>query len=315
MNVYKVVFFGTPEIAATILQGLLTFDNVQVVLVVTQPDRIVGRKKILTPSPVKNVALDHHLSVLQPEKVGMIADQIALLEPDFLITCAYGQFIPNKILKTPKIAALNLHGSLLPKYRGGSPIQYAVLNGETTSGMSLMQMVAEMDAGPVYAQKALELAADETSGTLFEKMAPIGIELLKENLDLIATGQLEPIVQDETQVSFAYNLNGVQEKIDWTKNAREIVQFIRALTPTPIAYTSLHNQRYKIGQAEVVSPTAVSGTPGEVLELSAQGIVVQAKSGTIRILEIQRPGKKMLPANLYFHNPNLKDILVGEKFE
>jgi len=214
MNVYKIVFFGTPEIAATILKGVLTFENAQIVLVVTQPDRLVGRKKILRSSPVKEVALENHLALLQPEKVGTILDQIVALQPDFLVTCAYGQFIPTKILQTAKIAALNLHGSLLPKYRGGSPIQYAVLNGETTSGMSLMQMVAAMDAGPVYAQKSLSLAADETSGTLFEKMAPLGIELLKENLDLIANGSLQAQAQDETQVSFAYNLTGVQEQID-----------------------------------------------------------------------------------------------------
>jgi len=315
MNVYKIVFFGTPEIAATILKGILTFDNAQVALVVTQPDRVVGRKKLLTASPVKEVALANHLAVLQPEKVGDITTQIANLQPDFLITCAYGQFIPNKVLKTAKIAALNLHGSLLPKYRGGSPIQYAVLNGDTTSGMSLMQMVQAMDAGPVYAQKAINLDVHETSGTLFEKMAPLGVALLKENLAPIANGSLKPIPQDETQVSFAYNLNSSQEKIDWTKSAIEIVQFIRALSPTPIAYTLMKDQRYKIGQAEVVSPTDVRATPGTVLELSAQGIVVQTRMGTIRILEIQRPGKKMLPANLYFRNPNLKDILVGAKFE
>ncbi|KAJ3616545.1 hypothetical protein Zmor_011839 [Zophobas morio] len=209
----RIIFCGTPDIAAGILESLLEIESIEVVAVITQPDRFVGRKKVLTPSPVKVVANENDILVLQPEKIGTITLEVQNLKPDFMVTCAYGQFVPQKILDLFK-NCINVHGSLLPKYRGGSPIQYSIMNGDEVSGISLMKMIKQMDAGEVYVQEEIKIEPNDNSGSLFLKMTSLGQSMIKKYLSKILSGEIKGKPQDESQVTFAYNKVGEQEKID-----------------------------------------------------------------------------------------------------
>lgn len=317
MEKYKVVFCGTPEIGAQILKKLITVENVEVVLVVSQPDKPVGRKKEFLPTPVKKVALENNLKLIQPAKIGAEFELIKSLNPDFLVTCAFGQFIPNKILALPKIEPLNIHGSLLPKYRGGAPIQYAIWNGETKTGVSIMRMVQQMDAGPYFAQKEVVIDPNDTSGDLFLKIGIAGAELIVESLPLIATGELKPIDQDEEAVTFSKNLTADQEKIDWNQSAEKIHNQIRAFNPNPIAYTTLKNERYKIFTSRIVTEQDVFVTtmkvhfPGEILYFDKEGIIVQTKDGMLKILTFQKQGKTVTNAGIFA----LSNLPIGGTFE
>lgn len=320
MDKLKVIFCGTPTIGATILEKLAKMAEVEVVLVVSQPDRLVGRKKILTPTPVKIIANKYQLPIIQPIKIGQELETIKTVKPDFLITCAYGQFIPSSILAIPKIDAINLHGSLLPKYRGGAPIQYAILNGEHETGMTIMRMVKQMDAGDYYCQKAISINDDDNTGTMFEKLAILGAELLEENLVKISQGKLIPIVQDKTEVTFSPNISFDQERIDWTKTDRQVYNQIRSLQPWPIPHTFLNGQRYKIGKTRLIREdenfpiTLMIHQPGEIVYIDHEGFVVQTGQGYLKILEIQRPGKQMIDAGQII-NGHFTDIRHGACFD
>jgi len=233
----RVVFCGTPPIAADLLESLMLNDDVEVIGVISQPDKLQGRKQILTPTPVKVSAQKHQLSCFQPEKISDLYVQLQTLKFDFLLTCAYGQFIPSKILKLAQCEALNIHGSLLPRYRGGAPIQRAIMNGETTTGVSLMRMVQKMDAGPVFATLKTSITPDDDSGSLFLKISHLGQKVLTDNLKKIYQGSLLPTPQDSKQISYAPIITPAEEQIDWSQSAEIIKNQIRALSPTPIAYS------------------------------------------------------------------------------
>ncbi|PPE05212.1 methionyl-tRNA formyltransferase [Williamsoniiplasma lucivorax] len=318
MKKYNVVFCGTPEIGATILKQLMAMETLNVCLVVSQPDRPVGRKKEILPTPVKQVALEHNLKIIQPNKIGDDYQIIKQANPDFIITCAYGQFIPEKILQIPTLEALNVHGSLLPKYRGGAPIQYAIWKGETITGISLMRMVKKMDAGPYFAQKQVEITPDDDSGTLFQKMAIAGAELVKEALVPIALKQLPPIEQNEAEVTFCKNITSAEEKIAWEQSATEILNQIRALSPTPNAYTELDGVRFKIHQARLLTEQDLFPLnrkvhfPGEILYLDQEGIIVQTGDQLLKLLIIQKAGKTPINAGNYAINNT--DISIGGFF-
>jgi len=232
---YRVVFCGTPEIAATILKTLLTIKDIEIVGVISQPERPFGRKKELKAPPVKVVALENNLQIFQPEKIETIKDDVAMLKPDFMVTCAYGQFVPDSILNLFK-NAINIHASLLPKYRGGSPIQFAIMNGEEKTGISLMKMIKKMDAGEVYVQNAIEIATNDNVGSLFLKMGELGSKMIDKYLLDIFSKKIKGTPQNEDDVTFALNMIGEAEKINWTKKAIEINNFVRAMTPNPTPY-------------------------------------------------------------------------------
>ncbi|ALD66229.1 methionyl-tRNA formyltransferase [Spiroplasma cantharicola] len=314
---YKVIFCGTPNISVEILKGLENI-GVSIEAVITQPDKQIGRKKEIKFSPVKEYSLSKKYRLFQPLKISQIYDELKKIEADFMVTCAYGQFITQPILDLFK-NCVNVHASLLPKYRGGSPIQYAIMNGETKTGISLMKMIKKMDAGEIYCQSEIAIRQEDNSALVFEKMAVLGKKMIEENLLKIFKGELNGIQQDESKVTFAYNLKNDQEKIDWNKSANEINNFIRALSPQPVAFTYINQERIKIKSARVIKDEEklitldILFANGEIIAIDKEGIIVNTTNGFLKILELQREGKKMVSAAT-FSAPN-SPIKVGWIFK
>ncbi|ATZ20939.1 methionyl-tRNA formyltransferase [Mesoplasma coleopterae] len=313
MEKIKVIFCGTPQIGADILTALTEMENVEIVLVISQPDRPVGRKKELKPTPVKEVALLNNLKIIQPVKISEAYDEIAKIESDFIVTCAYGQFVPTKILDLPRIDSINIHGSLLPKYRGGAPIQYAIKNGDSETGISIMKMVKKMDAGDYYIQESIKIEDCDDTGTMFEKLAKLGQKMIKENLVKIYNNELRPIAQNEDQVTFSKNISTEEERINWDDSTVNVWNHIRSLSPWPIAHTFKGEERYKIQKVKILNNN-VEQKPGTIVDINENGINVQTNNGQVQIQLIQKPGKKMMEASAY-KLTNLSDLKVGDYFE
>ena len=246
----KLIFMGTPDFAATVLEGLLDDANYDVLAVVTQPDRAVGRKKEIKMTPVKEVALAHNLPVYQPEKMSGSDEMAELmtLGADGTVTAAFGQFLPTKLLDSVDFA-VNVHASLLPKYRGGAPIHYAIINGDKEAGVTIMEMVKKMDAGDMIAKASTPITDEDNVGTMFEKLAVIGRDLLLKTLPDYIAGNIKPEPQDESKATFSPNITPEEERIDWNKSAREVFNHIRGLYPWPVAHTLLDGKRFKIYEA------------------------------------------------------------------
>lgn len=307
----KVIFMGTPHFAATVLEGILTNKSYEVLAVVTQPDRAVGRKKKLKMTPVKELALAHNLPVFQPEKISGSQEMTTImgLGADGIITAAFGQFLPTKLLDSMDFA-VNVHASLLPKYRGGAPIHYALINGDERAGVTLMEMVREMDAGDMIAHSSLVIEDTDNVGTLFEKLAILGRDLLLDKLPAYLSGQLQPIPQDPSQVSFSPNIQPEEERLDWSMTARQIFNQVRGMNPWPIAHTLWKGERFKI--YEVVEVDG-AGLPGQVIARTKKDLVVATGSGAISFKTVQPAGKsKMSVAD--FLNGSGRGIQVGERF-
>ena len=244
----SVVFMGTPQFAVPILQALINDDQYDVKAVVTQPDRRVGRKHELRATPVKELAVKYGIEVLQPEKLSGSTEmqRVIDLAPDFELTAAFGQFLPVKMLEAAKIAAINVHGSLLPKYRGGAPIQYSIINGDQETGVTIMYMVKAMDAGDIIAQKAIPITKNDDSGTMFEKLSRLGRDLLMETLPKLAKGDVQPVKQDPEKVVFSPNISSEQERIDYRLPADRIDDKVRGLRPFPIGNMIIDGIQTKI---------------------------------------------------------------------
>lgn len=304
---------GTPSFSVPILQALIDEESIEVMAVVTQPDRKVGRKQILTPSPVKQLATEHEIPVLQPEKLSGSSEmqQILEWEPDLLITAAYGQFVPTKLLKAPTYRAINVHASLLPKYRGAAPIHYAVLNGDEVTGITIMYMEKVMDTGDIIAQREIPITQEDDTGTLFEKLSLLGRDLLMDTLPDIFAGKNASIKQDESKVSFSPMISKEQEKIDWKQTAKEIHNLVRALRPAPGAYTLIEGTRFKIWNTKVVSQTT-SKEPGTIVKIDKEHLYVACSEQTVLSLkEVQPAGKKRMKIEDYLIGADLK---VGDQF-
>lgn len=305
----KVIFMGTPEFSIPTLQALIDDETMEVTAVVTQPDRKVGRKQILTPSPVKQLAEAYEIPVLQPEKLSGSEEMQEILDlaPDLLITAAYGQFVPTKLLKAPTYGAINVHASLLPKYRGAAPIHYAILKGEEKTGITIMYMEKVMDAGNIISQREIPITDADDTGTLFEKLSLLGRDLLMDTLPAIFAGENESIVQDEAEVSFSPMISKEQEKIDWNNTARDIFNQVRALRPAPGAYTLLEGERFKIWDTEVIDETT-DQEPGTVSQLDKEELYVACGGGTVLSLkEVQPAGKKRLDVINYLAGADLEE--------
>ena len=279
---------GTPDFAARILEKLFQTDY-EIVAVVTQPDRPVGRKKVLTPTPVKEVAIQHGVTVLQPEKLSqsLELEELLAMDIDLIITAAYGQFLPQVLLNHAKIDAVNVHASLLPKYRGAAPIHYAVMNGDTHTGVTIMRMIKQMDAGDMFARQSLEIQQQDTTGTLFEKLSHMGATLLMDTLPALIERSITPQPQDEKQVSFAPAITREQEQINWYQPAYQVHNFIRGLCPFPVAYTLFEGNRYKIWQTELSlvktdKPTVTIHTLNQKQVFIARGDVLALEVKTIQ---------------------------------
>lgn len=293
----KVIFMGTPAFSVPILQALIDEETIEIVGVVSQPDRKVGRKQIITPPPVKQLAMEHNLTMYQPEKLSGSDEmkEILELDIDLIITAAYGQYVPTKLLNAPTHRAINVHASLLPKYRGAAPIHYAVLNGDEKTGVTIMYMEKEMDAGNIISQREIAITDEDDTGNLFEKLSLVGRDLLMDTLPAIFAGENESIVQNEDEVTFSPMISKEQEKIDWTLTAREVFNHIRALRPAPGAYTILEDQRFKIWAAEVVEDNT-SAEPGTIIFADTKEMYVACGEGSVlSLIEVQPSGKKRMP--------------------
>ena len=285
----KLIFMGTPDFSAAVLNGLLDDSNYDVLAVVTQPDRAVGRKKEIKMTPVKEVALAHNLPVYQPEKMSDSEEMAELmtLGADGIVTAAFGQFLPTKLLDSVDFA-VNVHASLLPKYRGGAPIHYAIINGEEEAGVTIMEMVKKMDAGDMIAKASTPITDDDNVGTMFEKLAVIGRDLLLKTLPDYIAGNIKPEPQDESKATFSPNITPEQERIDWNKSARDVFNHIRGLYPWPVAHTLLDGKRFKIYEVTLAEG---HGKPGEIIEKGKKSLVVATGDGAISLKTVQPAGK------------------------
>ena len=288
----KIVFMGTPEISAYVLEALIN-DGYQVLGVVAQPDRPVGRKGQLEKVPTKVVAEKYNIPVFQPVKIRQDYDFLKEINPDVIITLAYGQIVPEGLLQIPQYGCLNLHGSLLPKYRGAAPIQYALINGDKKSGMSLMEMVKAMDAGRVYATEEVVIEDEDNATSLFKKMAEAAKKLILEKLPDYIDGKLDGIPQDETKVSICSTIKPEQEKLSLDYSVKEMFGWIRGLSDQPGAYLLLDNQKLKIFKARIHNDE-VTGEIGAIVQADKHGLILQCKDGQLEILELQKEGKKRM---------------------
>ena len=311
----SLVFMGTPAFSVPILK-MLHEEGYEILAVVTQPDRPVGRKKVLTPPPVKEEAIRLGLPVIQPEKLrgSQELEEIIGLNPDIVITAAFGQILPKSLLETPPLGCINVHASLLPKYRGGAPIHQAIIDGEEKTGVTIMYMAEKLDAGDIISQSEITIEDTDNTGILFDKLSVIGRDLLKETLPLIIAGENNRIPQDETEVTFAHNISREQERIDWTKNARTVFNQVRGLTPWPTAYTVFQGENMKMwsvkeGASKVTAPS------GQVVDIHKDSFEIACGDGnTITVLELQPAGKKRMTAQDYLRGTGSK-LAIGDQFE
>lgn len=293
----RIVFMGTPDFAQASLEKLIE-EKADVVGVFTQPDRPRGRGMEMSFSPVKELALKKGLPVFQPEKMrdGTALRQIQALEPDILVVVAYGRILPDDILAVPKYGAVNVHGSLLPKYRGAAPIQWAVLNGDRTTGVTTMYLASDMDAGDIIYTAETEIGERETSGELFERLKAMGAELLIKTLRDIESGCAPRLPQDHSKASYAPPLDKAMAPIDWNKGAREAVKWIYGLQPWPVATMELDGKLCRVFAAEETG-NHTEKRPGSVVSAGEAGLEIACGDGrTVRVTELQAPGKKRMKA-------------------
>ena len=320
MNKKKIVFMGTPKFAVPVLEMLI--ENYGVDLVITQPDKKVGRKKLLTPPPVKVVALDNNIKVLQPEKISTDEETyntLKELKPDIIITAAYGQLVPEKILEIPKHKCINVHGSLLPKLRGGAPIQYSILEDHKKTGITIMYMVKKLDAGDMISKVEVDILDNDNYESLHDKLSVAGRDLLNETLPKIFSGDIAPEKQDDEQATFARNILREDEKIDWNTSAREVFNKVRALDPTPGACTYLDGNVLKIWSSEVVELEEQSSYTkvGTIIKQDKKNIYVLCGNETIlKVHELQVSGKKRMPVvNFLSNKKDYVGTILGEENE
>lgn len=309
----RIVFMGTPDFSVPVLQRIIE-DGYEVIGVVTQPDRPVGRKRVLTPPPVKVEALKHGIPVYQPEKIRQKEemDKILSLNPDLIITAAFGQILPKEILEAPAHGCINVHASLLPELRGGAPIHYAIIQGKKKTGITIMYMVEKLDAGDILTQREVEITEEDDVGTLHTKLSKAGAALLSETLPNLLEGKLTPIPQDNEKATFAYNIKREQEKIDWSKTGEEIYNHIRGLNPWPVAFTTLEGQTVKIWRSEKVTGIEIQ-VPGTVIKNEPDGLTISTGNETaIKIKELQPSGKTKMTGEEFYRGAGSK-ILVGTR--
>lgn len=311
----KIVFMGTPEFSVPILT-MLHEEGHTIAAVVTQPDRPVGRKRILTPPPVKQEALRLGLPIIQPEKLKGSAEleEIIALQPDLIVTAAFGQILPKELLESPRLGCINVHASLLPKYRGGAPIHQSIIDGESKTGVTIMYMVEKLDAGDIISQVTVPISETDHTGSMFQALSVAGTKLLKETLPSILNETNERIVQDESLVTFARNISREQERIDWSKGGKAIYDQIRGLHPWPVAYTVFQGENVKVWWGEKVTSTT-EAEPGTIIKIEQDRLIVKTGDQTaIAITDLQPAGKKRMMADVFIRGIGSK-WSEGDRFE
>lgn len=304
----KMIFMGTPDFAAGALRALIAA-GYDIAAVVTQPDKAKGRSKEPVPSPVKVCALEHNIPVLQPRRVKApeSVEELRAYRADIYIVAAYGQILSQEILDLPKYGCLNIHASLLPKYRGAAPIQHVIINGEERTGITIMQMDAGIDTGDMLYKKETAIAPEDTYETLHDRLMKLGGEAVTEALTLLEQGKLTPEKQDDSQSCYAPLIGKSMGEIDFSKTAAEVDRLIRGMTPWPSAYTGFRGRQLKIWRAVPDTKRDVSGhVPGEILSVEKDSVTVATGKGVLMLLELQAEGKKRMTAH---------DFLLGVKLQ
>ena len=311
MKDIKVIFMGTPIFASIILDELIKKYNV--IMVVCQPDREKDRKGNIIYSPCKKLAIENNIQVFQPLKIRDEYQKILDMNPDIIITAAYGQIIPDIVLNYPKYGAINVHGSLLPKLRGGAPIHHAIINGDKEIGVTIMYMDKRMDAGDIISQRAIPLTNDINLDIAYEKLAIIGRDLLIETIPSIINGTNNRIHQNENEVTFGYNITKEEEKINFDDTSMNVYNKIRGLSSVPGAYTIINNKRMKV-YSSTISDIKSKNLPGVIEDIRNDGIYVNTKDYIIKLTDIKLEGKKRCPVH-EFINGIKKEDYIGVKFE
>jgi len=304
---------GTPALAAHILERLVSAPGAmfRVVGVVTRPDQPRGRRLAMEPSEVGVVAARHSISTLKPTKIRTpeFTEELKAFAPDLLVVAAYGRILPESILAMPRIAPINVHASLLPRHRGASPIEGAILAGDAETGVTIMRIVEKMDAGPAYLQRAIPIAPDDTQGTLKEKIAELGASATLEAIDLAARDALVEVGQDETLATYTSIISKENAVIDWSGSAVQIERMTRAYDPWPVARTRLGGEEMSIWRAAVENAESSGDTPGTIVSVTPHPIVL-CGIGRLRLIEVQAPGRKRIPAADFFRG---KRIATGAR--
>lgn len=304
MKNLKVIFMGTPEFCVPILEALI--ENYNVIAVVTQPDKEVGRKREIVYSPIKKKALEHNIKILQPIRIREEYVEILDLNPDIIITCAYGQIVPEIVLNTPKYGCINVHASLLPRLRGGAPIHKSIIYGYEKTGITIMYMDKGMDTGDMISKVEVEITDFDTAESLHDKLQKVAVPLLLKTLPDIINGTNKREKQNEEEVTYAYNVSREEEHVDFNKTSREIFNQIRGLNSWPGAYAQLDDKNIKLWLSKIVNGKQYKEIPGTIVNLDKNGMEVVTKDGSILITELQIPGKKKM---------NIKDFINGNKKE
>ena len=311
MKDIKVIFMGTPIFASIILDELIKKYNV--IMVVCQPDREKDRKGNIIYSPCKKLAIENNIQVFQPLKIRNEYQKILDMNPDIIITAAYGQIIPDIVLNYPKYGAINVHGSLLPKLRGGAPIHHAIINGDKEIGVTIMYMDKRMDAGDIISQRAIPLTNDMNLDIAYEKLAILGRDLLIETIPSIINGTNNRIHQNENEVTFGYNITKEEEKINFDDTSMNVYNKIRGLSSVPGAYAIINNKRMKV-YSSTISDIKSKNLPGVIEDIRNDGIYVNTKDYIIKLTDIKLEGKKRCPVH-EFINGIKKEDYIGVKFE
>ncbi|WP_078576208.1 methionyl-tRNA formyltransferase [Salipaludibacillus agaradhaerens] len=287
----KIVFMGTPDFAVPVLEGIVR-EGYDVKLVVTQPDRPKGRKQVLTPPPVKQAAQELKIPVFQPEKIKVEWEKVKEVAPDIIITAAFGQILPKELLDIPPKGCVNVHASLLPKYRGGAPIHQAIIDGEKETGVTIMYMVEKLDAGDMIVSRAIPIEETDTTGTMHDKLSLLGADLLRKTLPQLERDSITATPQEAEMATFAPNIKKEQEVINWNKPARSVFNQVRGLNPWPVAYTIAGGKRLKIWETRV-SADETDQRPGTIIEKTHEDIKVACGDNTVLSLrKVQPAGKK-----------------------
>ena len=307
----KIVFMGTPEFSVPILQSLI--DNYDVKAVVTQTDKPFGRNGKLAFSPIKKLAIENNILVLQPEKIKDSYQEIIDMEPNIIITCAYGQILPVELLEYPEFGCINVHASLLPKLRGGAPIHRAIMEGYKTTGITIMYMAEGMDDGDIIKQEALEITDTDTVSSLSTKLSNLGSKLLLETLPSILEKTSTRIPQNKDEVTFAPIIKKEDERLDYSRSVKEVYNKIRSLNSFPGAYTIFEGKRMKIWESRISEDYFPENLDGEIVKIYKDGIGVKVSNGVIVLTVIQPEGKGKMQAISYLNG--IKENIIGKVFE
>lgn len=312
MDKPRVVFFGTPEFACAILKTLYE-ENYPVAAAVSQPDKPVGRKHKIVPTPVHELADELGIPVIQPSRLKDAAEEIRDLEPELIVTCAYGQIIPQTILSMPVYGCLNIHPSLLPKYRGGAPIHHAIMAGDEQTGVCLMEMVKKMDAGKVYDRRIVDIGKDDTTADLTVKLIEASCDLIRKSLPLYLSGELKGEEQDEEKAVIIRNIAPEEEQLHFqTENAHDLYNHARALIDWPVPYGIVEGKRMRFLKVRM-SETETEAQPGEILGFRDKAMEIACLCGILKVYELQPEGKKPMSAEAYRNGAGR--TMIGKVFE